>query len=118
MYKAFTIGLIQMRMEEDVNANLAKAQAMLEKAAKQGVQVACLPELFRSPYFCKTENPAVFDLAESIPGKTTETIAAIARQHGMVIVASLFERRTAGIYHNTTAFFSAYRPHVRMYPNI
>jgi N-carbamoylputrescine amidase len=115
MYKAFTIGLIQMRMEEDVNANLAKAQAMLEKAAKQGVQVACLPELFRSPYFCKTENPAVFDLAESIPGKTTETIAAIARQHGMVIVASLFERRTAGIYHNTSVVFDADGRQVGMY---
>src|SRR5438309_3947667 len=115
MYKAFTIGLIQMRMEEDVNANLAKAQAMLEKAAKQGVQVACLPELFRSPYFCKTEDPAVFDLAESIPGQTTETIAAIARQHGMVIVASLFERRTAGMYHNTSVVFDADGRQVGMY---
>src|ERR1700682_5451772 len=85
MYKAFTIGLIQMRMEEDVNANLAKAQAMLEKAAKQGVQVACLPELFRSPYFCQTENPAAF------------------------------ERRTAGIYHNTSVVFDADGRQVGMY---
>jgi N-carbamoylputrescine amidase len=115
MYKAFMIGLIQMRMEEDVNANLAKAQDMLEKAAKQGVQVACLPELFRSPYFCKTEDAAVFDLAESIPGKTTEAIAAIARQHGMVIVASIFERRTAGIYHNTSVVFDADGRQVGMY---
>src|ERR1700722_16718002 len=101
MEKPFTIGLIQMRMVEAPAKNLAHACDMLEKAAKKGVQVACLPELFRSPYFCKTEDAAVFDLAEEIPGKTTETLGKLAGKLGMVIIASLFERRAAGIYHNT-----------------
>jgi len=107
MTKPFTIGLIQMRMAQDVDANLAHACEMLEAAAKKGVQVACLPELFRSPYFCKSEDPSVFDLAENIPGKTTETLGKLADKLGMVIIASLFERRTAGVYHNTTVVFDA-----------
>ncbi len=107
MSRPFTIGLVQMRMREDVDANLAHACDMLERAAKKGVQVACLPELFRSPYFCKTEDPSVFDLAEKIPGDTTKTLAKVAKKHGMVIIASLFERRTAGIYHNTTVVLDA-----------
>ena len=107
MTKPFTIGLIQMKMVEDTAANLAHACEMLEKAAKKGVQVACLPELFRSPYFCKTEDAAVFDLAENLPGPTTETLGKLAGKLGMVIIASLFERRTAGIYHNTTVVFDA-----------
>src|ERR1700733_5327611 len=107
MTKPFTIGLLQMRMSADVNANLEKACRMLKEAAKKGVQVACLPELFRSPYFCKTEDASMFDLAEQIPGNTTHTLAEVAKKNGMVVIASLFERRTAGIYHNTTVVFDA-----------
>ncbi|HEU5046926.1 MAG TPA: carbon-nitrogen hydrolase [Rickettsiales bacterium] len=107
MTKPFTIGLIQMRMSEDPAANLAHACDMLEKAAKQGVQVACLPELFRSPYFCKIEDASIFDLAEPIPCDTTRTLANVAKKNGLVVIASLFERRTAGIYHNTTVVFDA-----------
>lgn len=107
MTKPFTIGLIQMKMVEDPAANLAHACELLELAAKKGVQVACLPELFRSPYFCKTEDHAVFDLAENMPSPTTETLSKLAGKLGVVIIASLFERRTAGIYHNTTVVFDA-----------
>src|SRR5262245_1846822 len=97
----FTIALIQMRCEADPEANLAKAVARLQEAAQAGAQIACLPELFRSPYFCQREDPALFDLAEPIPGPSTERLAQVARQTGMAVVASLFERRAAGVYHNT-----------------
>jgi N-carbamoylputrescine amidase len=97
----FTIGLVQMRCEHQPQANLDKAAARLEEAARCGVQLACLPELFRSPYFCQQEDPDYFDLAEPIPGPSTERLVAAARQMNLVIVASLFERRSAGVYHNT-----------------
>lgn len=97
----FTIGLIQMRMTADMAANVAHACDMLEKAAKQGVQVACLPELFRSFYFCQSEDAAVFDTAEAIPGPTTDALAKVAKKNGITIIGSIFERRTAGVYHNT-----------------
>jgi len=99
--KPFTLGLIQMRMVADTAANVAHACDMLKTAAKKGVQVACLPELFRSPYFCQTEDPSVFDLAEPIEGATTQALAKVAKETGMVIVGSIFERRAAGVYHNT-----------------
>jgi N-carbamoylputrescine amidase len=103
----FTVGLIQMRMTADPAANLAHAGDMLVKAAKQGAQIVCLPELFKGFYFCQTEDPAVFDQAEPIPGPTTEALAKIARRQGIAIVGSLFERRTAGIYHNTAVMIDA-----------
>jgi N-carbamoylputrescine amidase len=97
----FTIGLIQMRMGKDPAANMEKACAMLEQAAAQGVQVACLPELFLSEYFCQQEDPALFDLAEPIPGPSSDRLGAMAKKTGMVIIGSRFERRAAGVYHNT-----------------
>lgn len=105
--KPFTIGLIQMRMSSDPKTNLDKAIAMLEKAAAQGVQVACLPELFLSEYFCQKEDITLFDLAEPIPGPTTEALGKVAKKTGMVIVGSIFERRTAGIYHNTAVIIES-----------
>ena len=99
--KPFKLGLIQMRMTSDKAANLQHACELLEKAAKQGIKVACLPELFSSHYFCQSEDPAIFDWAETIPGPTTETLAEVARQNTMVIIGSIFEHRTTGIYHNT-----------------
>lgn len=96
-----------MKMQADKKSNLAHATRLLEKAAKKGVQVACLPELFLSHYFCQTEDHAKFALAEEIPGPTTDALSKVARKHKMVIVASLFERRMAGIYHNTTAVIDA-----------
>jgi N-carbamoylputrescine amidase len=103
----FTVGLIQMRCSTDLDDNLSRACAMLRAAADQRVQVACLPELFRSQYFCQSEDSSRFDLAEPIPGPTTEVLAQVARELGMVIVGSIFERRTVGLYHNTAVVFDA-----------
>jgi N-carbamoylputrescine amidase len=107
MPDSFNIALIQMRCEADPEANMAKAIARLHDAAKAGAQIVCLPELFRSQYFCQREDPALFDLAEPIPGPSTERLAEVARQTRMVIIASLFERRVPGVYHNTAAIIDA-----------
>jgi N-carbamoylputrescine amidase len=97
----FTVGLIQMRCSDDSEENLRKASALLRRAADQGVQVACLPELFRTRYFCQSEDSTRFELAEPIPGPTTEALAQVARETKMVVVGSIFERRAPGLYHNT-----------------
>jgi len=99
----FRIGLVQMSCAADPNENLAKAQWRIREAAAQGAQIVCLQELFRSRYFCREENHDLFALAEPIPGPSTESLGALARELGIVIVASLFERRAAGLYHNTAA---------------
>ena len=103
----FTIGLVQMRCGLDPRENLDKAAAKVEEAAKAGAQIVCLQELFRAQYFCQTEDHAKFDLAESIPGPSTEILTKVAKAHGIVVVASLFERRAAGLYHNTAAVLDA-----------
>jgi N-carbamoylputrescine amidase len=95
------IALIQMRVEEDPAANLARALERIDAAAQQGARVACLPELFRSRYFCQSEDTQKFDLAEPIPGESTEALAKLAAKREIAIVASLFERRAQGVYHNT-----------------
>jgi N-carbamoylputrescine amidase len=97
----FDVALIQMRCGTDPDENVRRACDFLRQAAAKGAQVACLPELFRTQYFCQVEDHAFFDLAEPIPGPTFEALATVARETGMAIVGSLFERRTAGIYHNT-----------------
>jgi len=103
----FRIGLIQMACSLDPNENLAKAEWRIREAAAQGAQIVCLQELFRSQYFCREENPALFDLAEPIPGPSTEALCRLAAELGVVIVGPLFERRTAGVYHNTAAVIDA-----------
>jgi N-carbamoylputrescine amidase len=103
----FRVGLIQMACAVDPNENLAKAIWLIREAAGRGAQIVCLQELFRSQYFCREENPALFDLAESIPGPSTEAFGALAAELRVVILASLFERRTAGVYHNTAAVIDA-----------
>src|SRR5688500_19212292 len=95
-----TVGLVQMSCVEKPETNLKKAIAGINDAAKRGAQIICLQELFRSQYFCQTEDIQLFKLAETIPGPTTEALGKIARQRKVVIVASLFEKRTAGVYHN------------------
>lgn len=95
------IGLIQMACSVDISENLARAVAKIEEAANRGAQIICLPELFRSQYFCQREDPTVFDLAETVSGPTTTALADIARAKRITILASVFERRTAGIYHNS-----------------
>jgi N-carbamoylputrescine amidase len=103
----FRLSLIQMACGRDPNENLAKAEWRIRQAAAQGAQIVCLQELFRSEYFCREENPAWFDLAESVPGPTTEALGRLAREMAVVIVGSVFERRAAGIYHNTAVVVDA-----------
>jgi N-carbamoylputrescine amidase len=98
---AFHIGLIQMACSVDPNENLAKAMWRIREAAGRGAQIVCLQELFRSQYFCREENAGLFDLAESIPGPSTDALCSLGAELGVVIVGSLFERRMAGVYHNT-----------------
>ncbi len=95
-----TIGLIQMRCSPDPAENLARALAQVEEAARRGARIACLPELFRSRYFCQTEDPAHFELAEPIPGPSTEALGKVAAAHRIAVVAPIFERRAEGVYHN------------------
>jgi N-carbamoylputrescine amidase len=102
-----TLGLIQMSVGDNLSANLQKAGERITAAAKKGAQIVCLQELFRSRYFCQSENHKNFQLAETIPGPTTETLSALAAEREIVIVASIFERRAAGIYHNTAAVIDA-----------
>jgi N-carbamoylputrescine amidase len=95
------LGLIQMRCSPDPAENLARALARVEEAARRGAQVVCLPELFRSRYFCQTEDPAHFELAEPIPGPSTEALGKVAAARQVAVVAPVFERRAEGVYHNT-----------------
>jgi N-carbamoylputrescine amidase len=101
------VGLIQMSCTADVEANKQKAIDKIKDAAKKGANIICLQELYTSLYFCDVEAYENFKLAEAIPGKTTDELAAIAKELGVVIIASLFEKRAEGLYHNTTAVLDA-----------
>jgi N-carbamoylputrescine amidase len=103
----FRIGLVQMACSMDPNENLAKAEWRIREAAGKGAQIVCLQELFRSQYFCREEDPGLFDLAEPVPGPTTESLARLARELQVAIVGSVFERRAAGVYHNTALVIDA-----------
>ena len=107
MRPKFRIGLVQMACSTDPAENLEKAVVRIREAAARGAQIVCLQELFRSQYFCRTEDAALFDLAEPIPGPAAEAIGRIAKETGTVVIASLFERRAAGLYHNTAAVLNA-----------
>jgi N-carbamoylputrescine amidase len=107
MADVLPIALVQMTCQEDRDANLEKALARIEEAAAAGARLVCLQELFRSPYPCQDEDPARFEWAEPIPGPSTEAIAKLAASTGVVVVASLFERRAPGLYHNTAVTFDA-----------
>ncbi len=95
------VGLVQMTCAPEPEPNMEKAVARVREAARRGAQVVCLQELFRSQYFCQTEDIELFKLAEPIPGPSTEQLGALAKELNVVIVASLFEKRAAGLYHNT-----------------
>src|SRR3984893_8703377 len=97
----FRIGLVQMSCSTDAGENLAKAQQKIKEAAEQGAQIVCLQELFRSQYFCREENADLFDLAETIPGPSTDAISKVAKENKVAVIASLFEKRGTGLYHNT-----------------
>jgi len=102
-----TLGLIQMSATEDAKANLDKAVTGISAAAKKGAQIVCLQELFRSRYFPQSEDTEKFKLAEAIPGPTTETLSRFAKKKKIAIISSIFERRSAGIYHNTAVIIGA-----------
>ena len=101
------VGLVQMSCSSDVEVNLLKAEAGIRDAASKGSQIICLQELFTSLYFCDVEDYENFKLAEPIPGKSTDRMTSLAKSLGVVIIASLFEKRAQGIYHNTTAVIDA-----------
>jgi len=104
---AIKLGLLQTRCSPDPAENLKKTLALTEKAARQGAQIICTQELFRSQYFCQVEDHDNFKLAEKIPGPATEAFCKLARKHAVVIIASLFEKRSSGVYHNTAAIIDA-----------
>jgi len=99
--RKYNVGLVQMKMGPDPEANFVAAVRHVREAARLGANVVCLPELFKAQYFCQREDLRLFDLAESIPGPSTQKLAEVAREARVVIVASLFERRAPGLYHNT-----------------
>src|SRR5437588_4028374 len=101
------IALIQMRCAAEPEKNFAHAIEFIRDAAQKGAQIVCLPELFRSQYFCQTEDHKNFDLAEEVPGESTTALGEVARETGILIIASLFEKRSAGLYHNTAAIIGA-----------
>ncbi len=103
----FTVALVQMRMGADPDANFASAIEHIREAARRGAQIVCLPELFRTQYFCQREDLKLFDLAEPIPGPSTKKLSEVAREASVAIVASLFERRAPGLYHNTAVTLDA-----------
>lgn len=95
------VAITQMACTADADANLANQVRLVEEAAQKGAQVICTQELFRSLYFCQAEDHRFFQLAETIPGPSTDALAAVAKKYGVVIIASLFEKRASGLYHNT-----------------
>ena len=105
--QTFRVGLVQMSCGPDPARNLDKALAAVAEAAARGAQLVCLPELFQTQYFCQREDPALFDLAEPIPGPASARLAEAARRCGVVLVASLFEKRAPGVYHNSAVLFDA-----------
>ena len=107
MADKFTVGLVQMKCTTNKEENLARATEKIREAAKRGAQIISLHELFAGEYFCRTEDAALFDLAEPVPGPTTERLAKVAKELKVALVASVFERRAAGVYHNTCAVLDA-----------
>jgi len=105
--RSVAIGLVQLRCSADPDRNSAQAVEQIRTAAAAGAQIVCLPELFRSLYFCQREDHAFFSLAEPVPGPTTDVLARLAAELGVVIIASLFEKRAEGLYHNTAAVIDA-----------
>ncbi len=107
MADKFTVGLVQMKCTTNKEENLARATEKIREAAKRGAQIISLQELFAGEYFCRAEDAALFDLAEPVPGPTTERLAKVAKELKVALVASVFERRAAGVYHNTCAVLDA-----------
>jgi N-carbamoylputrescine amidase len=109
------VGVVQMQCSDDPDANMAKALDMTRDAIAQGAEVICLPELFRSRYFCQSQDDAHYALAEKIPGPSTDAFVELARDSGTTILVSLFEKRAPGLYHNATAVVDGARGYIGMY---
>jgi N-carbamoylputrescine amidase len=107
MNNKYIIGLLQLAFSADTNDNLNKTLSWVEKAAKQGAQIICLPELYRSQYFCQKEDSSLFDLAETIPGPSTDAFQKAAKNLNVSIVVPLFEKRAPGVYHNSAVIIDA-----------
>jgi N-carbamoylputrescine amidase len=105
--RVINIGLTQMACAENPRENLKRQLRLVEQAAKQGAQIICTQELFRTQYFCQVEDHKFFETAETIPGPSTDAFSKLAKKYGAVVIASLFERRSAGLYHNTAAVIDA-----------
>src|SRR5580765_3425039 len=101
------LGLLQTYASNDPVDNLERTLALAEKAAEKGAQIICTQELFRSQYFCQNEDHENFKLAETIPGPSTDAFRKLAKKHAVVVIASLFEKRASGVYHNTAAMIDA-----------
>lgn len=101
------LALVQMRMDADKRANLARAEKGIRRAAAKKARIICLPEMFQTEYFCRTEDKRNFDLADTIPGEATDRLSAVARELEVVIVAPLFEKRAKGLYHNSLVVIDA-----------
>jgi N-carbamoylputrescine amidase len=112
---SFTIAVVQTAVGPDPAANTRAAQGQVRAAAKAGAEVICLPELYRSEYFCQREDAALFDLAETVPGPSTQAFAPLARELGVVIIVPLFEKRAAGLYHNSAVIIDASGETVGLY---
>jgi N-carbamoylputrescine amidase len=107
MREKFNVGLVQMAMSAEAPANLDKAALRVEEAARKGAEVVCLPELYRSRYFCQREDASLFDLAEPVPGPSTERLSEVARKVGVAVVVPIFEKRAPGLYHNSAVVIDA-----------
>src|SRR5512138_2600988 len=107
MTEKFQVGLVRMSMSADPQQNLEKAAQRVADAARKGAQVVCLPELYRSPYFCQREDQALFDLAEPVPGPSTEKLSEVAKNAGVAVVVPIFEKRAPGLYHNSAVILDA-----------
>src|ERR1700694_3633491 len=103
----FQVGLVQMSATSDPDKNLQRAIDRIHQASARGAHIVCLPELFQTQYFCQREDASLFDLAQPIPGPVTSRLATLAKQLRIVLVASLFEKRAPGVYHNTAALFDS-----------
>src|SRR3974390_618754 len=101
------VGLIQTACTADPAQNLKKTLSAAERAAKQGAQIICTQELFRSQYFCQAEDHQYFKLAEPVPGPTTDAFQKFAKRHKVVVIASVFEKRSSGVYHKSAAIIDA-----------
>lgn len=115
MDKNFRVGLLQLAYSNDYNNNTKKTVEWVAKAAKQGAQVVCLPELYRTPYFCQKEDVSLFDLAETIPGPSSIAFMQAAKENNVAIVVPIFEKRAPGVYHNSAIIIDADGEQIGLY---